>query len=358
MKSSVSIRLTCLFHDWKGCSALENAVTPPSVNTTRGLVTGKFSSIHPDVAEFIGIRFGETTAGANRFMPPKRYYGNGPIDATKPGSGCLQALGNGRPSDPVAAMMGAKSSEDCLFMNVWTKTPSAQAKKPVMLWIYGGAFTAGDSAWPSMNLVNITGNHDIVLVSFNYRLSVFGFPGAPGLEQLNPGLLDQRMAVEWTRDNIEAFGGDPQRITLFGESAGGSSVDYYAYAWAKDPIVNAFIVQSGTAMMRDLFKPATEKSEAWFQMSQKLGCGGPEAGKSSLSCARGKPATELLSSLPPPTSGGFKALVPAFKPTVDEKTVFSDVYARAKAGNFAQKVCKIYFLKQNHITFDYGAFGN
>jgi cholinesterase len=315
------------------------AAAPPVVNTTSGLVTGRTSKFHDGVSEYLGIRFAETTAGENRFMPPRRYYGKGSVDGTNFGNGCMSGMGGNALMDLGIGLMGSKPpSEDCLFVNVWTKNADSKAKRPVLLWIYGGAFSAGDSAWANMNGANITNNHDIVVVSFNYRLSMFGFPGAPGLEQLNPGLLDQRMAAEWTRDNVEAFGGDTSRITLFGESAGGSSVDYYAYAWAKDPIVAGFIVQSGTAMMHDLFKPATIKSDAWFKMSQKIGCGGKEAGVASLKCARSKPANQLLRGMPGPSGKGFKSIVPAFAPTADEKTVFSDVYDRAKKGIFAQKV--------------------
>ena len=82
--------------------------------------------------------------------------------------------------------------------------------------------------------------------SSSYRLNIFGFPGSPNATQ-NLGLLDQRLAVEWVRDNIAGFGGDPTRITLFGQSAGGASVDYYSYAWTSDPIVAGFIPESGTA---------------------------------------------------------------------------------------------------------------
>jgi carboxylesterase type B len=315
------------------------AAAPPVVNTTSGMVSGKTSKFHAGVSEYLGIRFGETTSGANRFMPPKRYHGKNRVDGTSFGNGCMSGMGGGLLTNLGLGLIGIKPpSEDCLFVNVWTKKADKTAKRPVLLWIYGGAFAAGDSSWANMNGANITNNHDIVVVSFNYRLSMFGFPGAPGLEQLNPGLLDQRMAAEWTRDNIEAFGGDPSRITLFGESAGGSSVDYYAYAWAKDPIVAGFIVQSGTAMMHDLFKPATIKSDAWFKMSQKIGCGGPEAGAASLACARSKDPMQLMRGMPPPTGKGFKSIVPAFAPTADEKTVFSDVYDRARKGLFAQKV--------------------
>jgi carboxylesterase type B len=207
-----------------------------------------------------------------------------------------------------------------------------------MLWIYGGGYAMGDSSISLWNGASLANNQDVMVVSFNYRINVFGFPGAPGLEQLNPGILDQRMAAEWTRDNIAAFGGDPARITLFGESAGASSTDYYAYAWAKDPIVNAFIMESGTAMTTDLFKPASKKSDAWFVVSKKVGCGGPEAGEKSLECVRGKTIREVLDAVPISMGGSSSGINPPFVPTADEKTVFSNVYERAKAGNFAQRV--------------------
>jgi carboxylesterase type B len=114
-------------------------------------------------------------------------------------------------------------------MNVWTMPQVGEKKKAVLLWIFGGGFAAGDSSDPGEVGAKFAKQQDVVIVSFNYRNNIFGFPGAPNLPDMNPGILDMRMAVEWTRDNIENFGGDPSRITLFGESAGGTGVDYYAY---------------------------------------------------------------------------------------------------------------------------------
>jgi carboxylesterase type B len=230
-------------------------------------------------------------------------------------------------------------SEDCLFANVWTKPQTGEKKKAVMLWIFGGGFSLGDASTPMYNGANLAANQDVVVVSFNYRTNMFGFPGAPGVKDQNPALLDQRLAVEWTRDNVAAFGGDPDRITLFGESAGGSSVDYYAFTWAKDPIINAMITQSGTAMMSGPFAPLPieERHKAWYATTEKLGCGGQSAGpEATLKCAQTKSTKEIQDAMPQAT--GFKATVGYFGPTVDERTLFSDVYARAKAGKFIQKV--------------------
>jgi cholinesterase len=320
------------------CAAMQHLAEQP-INTTSGIVTGQPNKKYPQVAEYLGIRFGETTAGASRFMPPKRYYGKESITATKFGNACPQGMmGGSIMAGAFSPAAGVTQSEDCLFINIWTKSPDAQKKKPVMLWIYGGGYAMGDSSIALMNGASLANNQDVIVVSFNYRINVFGFPGAPGLEQLNPGLLDQRMAAEWTRDNIAAFGGDPARITLFGESAGATSTDYYAYAWAKDPIVNAFIMESGSAMTTDLFKPASKKSDSWFQLSKKIGCGGPEVGERSLECIRGKTMKEVLDSVPASMGVSLSSITPPFVPTADEKTVFSNVFERAKAGDFAQKV--------------------
>lgn len=133
--------------------------------------------------------------------------------------------------------------------------------------------------------------------------------------------------MRWVQKNIAAFGGDPKRITIFGQSAGGASVDFYSYAWAQDPIVNGFIEESGT--VSDFGSPiAANNSAAWFAASEKLGCGGASVGIScSLACVRGKNLDAVLNA----TASG------RFAPTVDEKIIFSNYPARAAAGSFAKK---------------------
>jgi cholinesterase len=174
---------------------------------------------------------------------------------------------------------------------------------------------------------------DIVVVSINYRVNVFGFPGAPTLSDPNPGLLDQRLAIEWTRDNIEAFGGDPKRITITGHSAGSMSCDDYAFAYKHDPIVNGFILSSGTALMGRGEVRATKavSSANWYALSKKLDCGGAEAGANTVKCVQGKPYSAVFSKL--------GAMGTGFNPISDNKTLFEDVYDRAKRGEFIQRVC-------------------
>lgn len=200
------------------------------------------------------------------------------------------------------------------------------------------AFSSGTSNAPFYNGARLANEEDVIVVSFNYRINIFGFPNAPGLSDQNVGLLDQRLAVEWIQRNIEAFGGDPQRITLFGESAGGFSVDYYALAWTQDPIVNGFIAESGTALVPSVafaggFQNTSNPYATWYNVSQALGCGGESAGVQTLACMRTKPATDIINQVGQIST----STVTAFSPVADGKVVFNDSVARSMAGNFIHK---------------------
>ena len=121
-----------------------------------------------------------------------------------------------------------------------------KANKPVLVFSYGGRFTIGNTNSPFYNPKYFVEAKDIVVVIVNYRLNIFGFPGVPR-EIQNLGLRDQRAAVEWLRDNISGFGGEPPKITLAGHSSGGVSVDYWAYVYKDDPIAHGIIAHSGNA---------------------------------------------------------------------------------------------------------------
>ena len=144
----------------------------------------------------------------------------------------------------------------------------------------------------------------------------------------NVGLLDQRLAIEWTRKNIAAFGGDSDRITLFGQSAGGASIDYYSYAWTKDPIVNGFIAESG--VVNSFFSPAlADNTAAWYGITQQLGCGSSVDGvQSTVTCMRRKSMKDILA---------VSASVPPFGPTADGALVLADYTEAGSAGSFIKK---------------------
>lgn len=177
-------------------------------------------------------------------------------------------------------------------------------------------------------------------------MNIFGFSGAPD-EIQNVGLLDQRLAIEWVRDNIKGFGGDPTRITLFGQSAGGVSVDYYSYIWTQDPIVHGLISQSGTAFS---FTPnSLEQSRAsFYNASSALGCGGAA---NVLNCMRSKGFRDILKAIdliaPRPT---LALPAPVFQPTVDNKTVFSDYNSLAAQDEFIKVVSHSILAPINHTN--------
>ena len=204
--------------------------------------------------------------------------------------------------------------------------------KPVLLWIHGGRFSI-----PGTHSLFYQGQYladveDVVVVTINQRVNIFGYPGAPGQVQ-NVGLLDQRMAIEWVRDNIKGFGGDPRRITIFGQSAGGTSVDYYSYAWKKDPIVAGLISHSGTALS---FYPNTPDMSAsyWYAASTLLGCG---SSGDVMHCMRSKNTTEILQAIAKVPMAATKVLYqPNFHPTVDNKTVLADYSSLSANGSFAK----------------------
>ncbi|GJN78875.1 hypothetical protein PLIIFM63780_002386 [Purpureocillium lilacinum] len=222
---------------------------------------------------------------------------------------------------------GLRRSEDCLTLNVWTKPQVGEKRKAVLVWLHGGSFVVGSSAIPSYNGQIFADQEDVVLVTINYRLSIFGYPGNP-LGAQNLGLLDQRLAVEWVRDNIARFGGDPNRITMFGQSAGGVSIDDYTYAWPRDPIVHGVIAQSGTGTGIGT-RTKAEAAEFWFNASSAVGCGDKNTpARQVQECMLRKPADAIAKAT---VSTVNSPVTMPYCPTMDNKTVFEDLSRRVPA---------------------------
>ncbi|BFZ22984.1 hypothetical protein BsWGS_26023 [Bradybaena similaris] len=186
---------------------------------------------------FYGIPFAEPPVNELRFKPPQPFVGTGPdvvISSDNFRPACLQNFS-----------AGAKNlSEDCLYLNVFTP-PDVSTPKKVMFWIHGGAFILGDATQyiPSQ----LVTDKDVIVVTIHYRLGLLGFLTSENGDA-NNGLRDQILALKWTKDNIQAFGGDPNDITIFGESAGSASVSFLALSpWTKGMFTKA-ILQSGTAL--------------------------------------------------------------------------------------------------------------
>ncbi|CAI7602712.1 unnamed protein product [Penicillium pancosmium] len=211
------------------------------IETSSGTVHGIYNDTATTVRGFLGIPYAEPPVNELRFAPPReKSPSSSPIDASSFSNPCPQTWSWSNKSIldvlPYNIWNSAAISEDCLYLNVWVpaaKHRKADSKAAVMVFIHGGDFGFGGTSVAYYDGSNIVrDNKDIIVATINYRLNVFGFPNAPGLEpsKRNLGLQDQRLAIEWIYDNIAQFGGDPERIILFGQSVGAASADIYSYA--------------------------------------------------------------------------------------------------------------------------------
>jgi para-nitrobenzyl esterase len=300
-------------HNWLIVGAVLAATTPllaasaPQVKTQSGIVEGKDDGT---VRAFLGIPYAAPPIGDLRWKPPvPAAKWTGVRQATSFGSYCLQG--------PVFGDMnfrGATGSEDCLFLNVWTPSKPPAAKLPVMVWIYGGGFVAGSTSEGRQDGSHLA-QQGVVVVSMNYRLGVFGFLVHPELTKESPqhasgnyGLLDQLAALEWVRDNITAFGGDPSNVTIFGESAGSFSVSAQMASPLSKGLFHKAIGESGAAFRSGglSFESRASREEKDVKtLKEKLGVEG-------LAELRALPAQKLLETFSPPKSRGFD-----FGPDID-----------------------------------------
>jgi para-nitrobenzyl esterase len=210
------------------------------VETSAGRVRGTTrSGIHI----FKGIRYGAPTGGANRFMPPM---------TPTPWSGVRDAFDYG-----AAAPQGIEQpvkSEDCLFLNLWTPAVGDGGRRPVMVWLHGGGFREGSGSSPTYDGVNLCSTGDVVLITINHRVSIFGsaylaeIAGDDFAASGCAGMLDIVAALEWVRDNIAAFGGDPETVTVFGESGGGRKVTTLLAMPGAQGLFHRAIIQSGAIL--------------------------------------------------------------------------------------------------------------
>jgi len=284
----------------------------PVVKTTNGKVRGY---VDGEVSVFKGLRYGADTGGARRFMPPVR---------PEPWTEVKDALAYGPASMQTGkGEEGETLSEDCLFLNVWTPAKAAKAgladgaKRPVMVYIHGGAYNGGSGASPWYEGTKLAKRGDVVVVTVNHRLNAFGYLYLARLfndpsvaDSGNAGQLDLVLALQWVRDNIATFGGDPDRVMLFGQSGGGAKIATLTAMPAAKGLFHRAATMSGQQVTVGGPFNATKRAKLFLE---KLGV-------SDLATLRALPATEMLAGLkavdPIAGSGGVY-----MGPVLDERSL-------------------------------------
>ncbi|KAK9730548.1 Carboxylesterase family [Popillia japonica] len=238
---------------------------PLEIEIENGWVRGK--KITPNFYSWQGIPYAKPPLGNLRFEPPQKPDNwSGTWDASYDRSECIQAN-----IDSLTTIIIPRGNEDCLYINIYTpKLPNTvQIALPVMIWVYGGAFLQGNSSYQLYGPDKVV-SENVIFVSFNYRLGIFGFittgnDAAPG----NTGLRDQILALKWVQHNIAAFGGDPHNVTVFGQSAGSIALSNLLLSPLTQGLFQRVILESGTALCE--WGSTTRGKEAAFKTGALLG---------------------------------------------------------------------------------------
>jgi len=244
----------------------QSARTPgETVTTSAGRIRG---SVDNSVHVFKGVPYGASTAGGGRFMPPQKPQSwTGVRDAFEWGGRPPQIVG-GEPEEMLPTDPREAQSEDCLVLNIWTPKPGS-GRRPVMVWFHGGGFASGSGSYSIYSGHELARKHDVVSISVNHRLNIFGYLylahfGGKWANASNVGMLDNVRALEWIKENIAAFGGDPANVTIFGQSGGAGKVSTLMAMPAAKGLFHRAIAQSGAALT------ATPKEQAIKTTEQVL----------------------------------------------------------------------------------------
>ncbi len=269
----------------------------PVATTSTGKVRG---AMQDGILVFKGMHYAADSGGANRFRPPQPPQAwTGVRDALEYGDQCPQMPptgGNDKPDDG-----SIRTSEDCLVLNVWTPGLRDGKRRPVMVWLHGGGYVSGSGAAPATDGTRLARQGDVVIVTLNHRLNALGYlylgPDAgPGFaDSGNAGQLDIIAALQWVRDNIAEFGGDPGQVTIFGESGGGGKVSALLAMPPAKGLFHRAIMQSGFGLQAITAQQATRSTDRLLSL---VGVGRHEIGR-----LQELPVKQLLDALRVVTGG-------------------------------------------------------
>jgi para-nitrobenzyl esterase len=295
-------------------------ITEPIAEAGGEILVGVHVDAGGQMVVFRGIPYAAPPAGELRWRPPEPHVPRaGRQDASRFGSACPQLQRNpdwyrdvaekfGRPGNEIADLTDIR--EDCLYLNVWTQNLAGDEPQPVMVWIHGGANVGGVAHEPNYLGYNLA-KRDVVIVSINYRLGALGFLAHPALSAEsergvsgNYGLLDQIAALEWVRDNIASFGGDPDQVTVFGESAGAADIGTLIVSPLGKGLFRRAIIQSGYSVYyRETLRDAEAVGEEFLRTL------GVDDGPGQLKQMRALSWQDIVAAVPTAAPGGLRDAV-------------------------------------------------
>lgn len=315
--------------------ALVGCTRSPSVEVAGEQLIGKFTG-DSNVAAFLGVPFAEPPVGELRWRAPQALQSKlKHRETTEFAAACMQTMRILDWYRYMAETFGGSSdyypdlevSEDCLYLNLWTTTLDSDAKLPVMVWVHGGSNRSGWSYEPNYH-GHVLAQKGVVVVSIAYRQGAFGFFSHPELSHdealANFGLWDIVASLQWVQQNIQQFGGDPDRITVFGESAGAEDILALMFAEAARPLFDRAILQSSSGYGINKISLAAEQARG-LKLAQLLGIDESK----SLEQLRQVPADELLHVYEEAFSDYFHS------PAVDGQLITEATWEDIQAGRFA-----------------------
>lgn len=323
-----------------------------TVDTPLGTVVGFIDPLYPTVAQFLGVPFAAPPVGSLRFASPQPLSPFGNYSATAYRPGCPQRC------DLPKLLCPDTVSEDCLYLNIFVPIPALQAKKlrPVYVFIPGGAFTQGSAMTGLYGGQVFAQTSETVTVSINYRVGSFGFLVADALPHGNYGLEDQRMSLVWVQKYISYFGGDADRVTLSGESAGAMSVALHLTSPLSVGLFHSAVMESNPAGV--LYKTQDQALKYGELLADKMGCKASDA-----DCLRTKSMDDVLNAEQevfklPDVFNFSLSYVLYYSPSIDGSNVMGQPVDLFAQGKF-QKLPIIMGTNANEgVMFSYGGFNH